>query len=44
MRESGPMAGPARSRIKGGVIKARLEFVRERAGEAGLEAYHCEWT
>jgi uncharacterized protein (TIGR02265 family) len=32
------MAGPARSRIKGGVIKARLEFVRERAGEAGLEA------
>jgi uncharacterized protein (TIGR02265 family) len=30
------MASAARSRIKGGVIKARLEFVRARAGEAGL--------
>ena len=32
------MAGPAQNRIKGGVIKSRLEFVRARAGEAGLEA------
>lgn len=38
------MAGPARCRIEGGVIEARQEFVRERAGEAGLEPYHCEWT
>ncbi len=32
------MAAPARNRIKGGVIKARLEFVRARAGEAGVAA------
>jgi uncharacterized protein (TIGR02265 family) len=32
------MAGSPRSRVKGGVIKARLEFVRARAGEAGLES------
>lgn len=32
------MAGPARSHVKGGVIKARLEFVRARAGEPGLES------
>ena len=32
------MAGPAKNRIKGGVIKARLEFVQARAGEAGLRA------
>ena len=31
------MAGAPQNRIKGGVIKARLEFVRARAGEAGLD-------
>ena len=31
------MAGSAQNGIKGGVIKARLDFVRARAGEAGLE-------
>ncbi len=38
MREFHLLAGPAQNRIKGGVIKARLDFVRGRAGEAGLEA------
>ncbi len=32
------MAGSPRGHVKGGVIKARLEFVRGRAGEAGLES------
>ncbi len=32
------MAGPAKNRIKGGVLKSRLEFVRARAGEAGFQA------
>ena len=32
------MAASARNRIKGGVIKARMEFVRARAGEAGVAA------
>jgi uncharacterized protein (TIGR02265 family) len=32
------VAGLAKNRIKGGVLKARLEFVRARAGEAGLAA------
>lgn len=32
------MATPVKSRIKGGVIKARLEYVVARAGEAGLAA------
>ncbi len=32
------MVGPNQNRIKGGVIKARLEFVRSRAGEEGLDA------
>ncbi|HEU4385890.1 MAG TPA: TIGR02265 family protein [Anaeromyxobacteraceae bacterium] len=32
------MSGPSRNRIKGGVLKSRLEFVRARTGEAGLGA------
>lgn len=32
------MAGASRNQVKGGVVKSRLEFVKARAGEAGLEA------
>ncbi len=32
------MAGPSRNRIKGAVIMARLDFVRARGGQAGLDA------